>query len=169
VIPSYSILLLLGEKRLTAAARHAIQKKDFALPGEHYPIEDKAHAVNALARSSGKSIAGRVKAKVCSKYPGLPSCKEAIDALLEDSPDLVLKNLVVSILDHDRTSGYEEWALNAPAEDVANDMLDNDAEIDFYANQRGDERASVVRSIAAIIEQWREEIAGEPPDQLCHL
>ena len=37
---------------LTTAARKAIPASKFALPGGRYPIEDKAHARNALARVS---------------------------------------------------------------------------------------------------------------------
>jgi hypothetical protein len=37
---------------LTAAARKKIPASKFALPGGRYPVEDKAHARNALARVS---------------------------------------------------------------------------------------------------------------------
>lgn len=57
--------------KLTAKSRGAIPSKDFAVAGRRYPIEDKAHARNALARSSGKSVAGEVRAKVAAKYPGM--------------------------------------------------------------------------------------------------
>lgn len=57
--------------KLTAAARNRIPAKDFAGPKRSYPIEDKSHARNALARSSGKSVAGRVRRAVARKYPGL--------------------------------------------------------------------------------------------------
>ena len=36
--------------KLTAAARRKIPDSKFALPGRRYPIEDEAHARNALAR-----------------------------------------------------------------------------------------------------------------------
>ena len=36
--------------KLTAAARRKIPDSKFALPGRRYPIEDVAHARNALAR-----------------------------------------------------------------------------------------------------------------------
>ena len=62
--------------KLNAAARKRIPKAEFAVkskaPGSgSYPIEDKAHARNALARSSGKPVAGAVRAAVERKYPGL--------------------------------------------------------------------------------------------------
>jgi hypothetical protein len=71
--------------KLSAATRRSLPKSDFALPGRgtgptgsgpgSYPIPDRSHAANALSRSSGKSVASAVKAKVCAKYPDMPSCK----------------------------------------------------------------------------------------------
>lgn len=57
--------------KLDAAARKKIPAKDFAGPDGSYPIEDKAHARNALARASGKPVAAEVKRKVAAKYPGI--------------------------------------------------------------------------------------------------
>ena len=66
---------------LNAKARQALPKSDFALPGAgvghkgagpgSYPIPDANHARNALARSAGKPIAGKVRAKVKAKFPGI--------------------------------------------------------------------------------------------------
>lgn len=66
---------------LNAKARQALPKSDFALPGSglgkkgagsgSYPIPDRSHAINALARSAGKPIAGKVRAKVKAKFPGI--------------------------------------------------------------------------------------------------
>ena len=56
--------------KLTGKARKAIPKGDFAIPEKRaYPINDKSHARNALARASGKSVEGRVRAAVKRKYP----------------------------------------------------------------------------------------------------
>jgi len=67
--------------RLTAKARQSLPSSDFALPGRgkgpkgagsgSYPIPDRSHAQNALARSSGKPVAAEVRRKVEAKYPGL--------------------------------------------------------------------------------------------------
>jgi hypothetical protein len=67
--------------RLTAAQRQSLPKSDFALPGRgsgpkgagsgSYPIPDRSHAANALARSSGKPVAAQVRAKVKAKYPDM--------------------------------------------------------------------------------------------------
>lgn len=60
--------------KLTSKARNALPKKDFALAGGRYPIEDKSHARNALARVAQHGSPGekaQVKAKVHAKYPGI--------------------------------------------------------------------------------------------------
>ena len=57
--------------RLTAADRKKIPPKDFALSGGRYPIENASHARNALARSSGKPVAAKVRAAVERKYPDM--------------------------------------------------------------------------------------------------
>lgn len=60
--------------KLTAAARKKIPSGDFALGKGHYPIEDKAHARNALSRVSqfgSSSEKAKVRAKVHAKYPGI--------------------------------------------------------------------------------------------------
>lgn len=67
---------------LNAAARKRIPSSDFAIPSKagsskakaksgNYPIQDRAHAANALARSSGKPEAAQVKAAVKRKYPDM--------------------------------------------------------------------------------------------------
>jgi hypothetical protein len=65
---------------LTEGARDKIKSKNFAEPKERkYPIEDPAHARNALARVSQFGSAGektQVRAKVHSKYPGIGEDKE---------------------------------------------------------------------------------------------
>ena len=57
--------------KLNAAKRNALPSKDFALPGGRYPINDPSHARNALARSSGKPVAAKVRAKVKAKFPSI--------------------------------------------------------------------------------------------------
>jgi hypothetical protein len=46
--------------KLTAKARKALPKADFAGPGKSYPILDKSHAANAKARASQAVNAGRM-------------------------------------------------------------------------------------------------------------
>ena len=57
--------------KLTAAARRKIPTKSFAGPDRSYPIQDRSHARNALARASGKPIEARIRAAVRRKYPGM--------------------------------------------------------------------------------------------------
>lgn len=64
--------------KLSYEARKHLPGKDFALPGHRYPIEDKAHARNALARVSQHGTPAekaRVRAAVHSKYPGIGHTK----------------------------------------------------------------------------------------------
>ncbi len=57
---------------LNAAARYAIPKSKFGLPGSHkYPMPDRSHAANAKARASQMGKAGKLspgsKAKIDAK------------------------------------------------------------------------------------------------------
>lgn len=66
--------------RLTSKGRKRIKTKNFALKKQKkYPIHDRAHARNALARVSRHGTPSqkrRVRAAVCRKYPGMGSCKK---------------------------------------------------------------------------------------------
>lgn len=68
--------------KLSAAQRKKIPKSDFAVKSKastvagkaasgSYPIPDRSHAANALARSSGKPEAAQVRAAVKRKYPDM--------------------------------------------------------------------------------------------------
>jgi hypothetical protein len=67
--------------KLKMAARKRLPSSDFALPGKgegksgkgsgSYPIPDASHARNALARSAGKPVAAKVRAKVKAKFPSI--------------------------------------------------------------------------------------------------
>jgi hypothetical protein len=60
--------------KLTTAKRGKIPRGDFALPGRRYPIEDKAHARDALARVSQNGTPGEkaaVRGKVLKRYPAI--------------------------------------------------------------------------------------------------
>jgi hypothetical protein len=64
--------------KLSSRSRNKLSKRSFAIPGKRaYPIHDRAHASNALARSANKSpaVRAKVRAAVCRRYPTLPSCK----------------------------------------------------------------------------------------------
>ena len=61
--------------KLTTKARNNLKKSSFAEPGEReYPIQDKAHARNALARVAQHGTPAekkKVKAAIHKKYPGI--------------------------------------------------------------------------------------------------
>jgi len=60
--------------KLTARGRKQIKAENFALPGKRYPIHDKSHASNALARISVNGTPKEkavVRRKVYAKYPSL--------------------------------------------------------------------------------------------------
>ncbi len=59
---------------LTAAERNALKESDFALSGRRYPIQDEAHARNALARVARNGTPAEqdaVRGKVRHRYPGI--------------------------------------------------------------------------------------------------
>jgi hypothetical protein len=59
---------------LDTKERKAIQTDEFALPGRRYPIHDRAHAQNALARVSQfgtEEEKAKVRAAVKRKYPDM--------------------------------------------------------------------------------------------------
>lgn len=59
---------------LTSAQRNRLADASFALPDRRYPINDQAHARNALARVSqygSPEEKATVRQKVRRKYPGI--------------------------------------------------------------------------------------------------
>lgn len=61
---------------LSSASRNAMKSSAFALPGKRaYPLPDISHARNALARASGKSVEGKVRAAVHKKFPSIGKAK----------------------------------------------------------------------------------------------
>lgn len=68
--------------KLTAKARKAIPTKDFAIEkGRKYPIEDRSHARNALARVSQYGTPAQkkeVRREVHAKYPGIGGKAKAL-------------------------------------------------------------------------------------------
>lgn len=61
---------------LSTKQRDNLPDSAFALPGRRYPIQDRAHAANALARVAQNGTSAEqatVRRKVCAKYPDL--CK----------------------------------------------------------------------------------------------
>jgi hypothetical protein len=59
--------------KLSTAARKALPSSAFVFPEKapgsgSYPIPDRAHAVDALSRASGKPEEAAVRAAVCRKF-----------------------------------------------------------------------------------------------------
>lgn len=60
--------------KLSSEARNNLSKKEFAGPKRSYPIEDKSHARNALARVSqfgSDALKKEVRAKVHKNFPSI--------------------------------------------------------------------------------------------------
>jgi len=72
--------------KLSGKQRQNLPSSSFALPGKgegksgkgsgSYPIPDKSHAQNALARASGKPEESKVRAAVARKFPGIGKGKK---------------------------------------------------------------------------------------------
>lgn len=68
---------LVTEAALSSAARGNLPASAFVFPKDkRYPIHDRAHAANALARSAGKPEESTVRSAVCSRYKDLPACQK---------------------------------------------------------------------------------------------
>ena len=67
--------------KLTYGQRKALPKSDFAVPSERkYPLNDAAHARNALSRVSqfgSPAEKSEVRAKVHREYPGIGEKKKS--------------------------------------------------------------------------------------------
>jgi peptidoglycan hydrolase-like protein with peptidoglycan-binding domain len=78
------------EAGLTMAERKAIPSSQYVFPDRApavgaYPIHDRKHGGIALAFAKGRPEEATVRAKVCRKYPDLPSCRGMKEAeLIED-------------------------------------------------------------------------------------
>lgn len=71
---------ILNERKLTTKARKKLADKSFVFPEKKgYPIHDRKHGANALARVSQFGTPeeqDKVRKAVCSKYPNLPYCQK---------------------------------------------------------------------------------------------
>lgn len=59
--------------KLNAKRRNALPGKDFAGPDRSFPINDRSHARNALARASQfhPELKAKIRAKVHRKFPDI--------------------------------------------------------------------------------------------------
>lgn len=71
------IYIDLNAATLTSKKRKSLPSSSFVFPKDRrYPIHDRSHAANALARSKGTKDEKAVRAAVCKRYPSLPACKK---------------------------------------------------------------------------------------------
>jgi len=98
----------LEEKKLTYKERKALKGGSFVFPKDRrYPIPDKAHARNALARVAQHgtpSEKAKVRAAVHRKFPGIGDQDESIDHLIPRVPLQELQE--VGLVGED--CGYDE-------------------------------------------------------------
>lgn len=59
--------------KLSSEERNRLPDSAFAGPGRSFPVEDKAHARNALARASQfhPELKEKIRAKVAKKFPDI--------------------------------------------------------------------------------------------------
>ena len=63
--------------RLTSKERKNLSSKEFAGPDRSYPINDKSHARNALARASqfaSPELRSKIARAIHAKFPSIKSC-----------------------------------------------------------------------------------------------
>lgn len=86
---------IVTDAKLTTAARKKLKGGTFCGPNRSYPVPDRSHGANALARAkqyASPELYARIKGCVCRKYPTLPLCKgkgDAAEAELEWAPELI--------------------------------------------------------------------------------
>lgn len=82
--------------KLTTAQRRSLPASAFVFPDKapgpgSYPIPDRAHAADALSRSSGKPEATAVRRAVCRKFgmgcPGRPDAEDRRDGGADESSE----------------------------------------------------------------------------------
>lgn len=72
--------------KLTSRGRNNLPKADFAGPNRSYPVPDKNHARNALARvaqNGSPAVKAEVRAKVHKDFPSIGKPKTAVGREVE--------------------------------------------------------------------------------------
>lgn len=88
--------------KLNATDRKSLPSSDFAVKSKastsqgkaksgSYPIPDKSHAQNALARSSGKPVASQVKAAVYKKFPDMVKNSPPVKSVKKSASNISAK------------------------------------------------------------------------------
>ena len=71
---------IITDAKLTTKQRKRLKSTTFCGPNRSYPVPDRTHAINALARVKqfgSPALQKRVRACVCRKFPGLPACRKS--------------------------------------------------------------------------------------------
>ena len=77
--------------KLTSKQRDALPASDFVFPADRrFPIHDRAHAVDALARAAGKPEESKVRAAVKARYPGIKVKKMMRELALAKTQDVAI-------------------------------------------------------------------------------
>jgi hypothetical protein len=74
--------------KLTSARRNALPTKEFAGPHRSFPIPDKSHARNSLARAHFAEHPEAIRAKVHAKFPSIGKEHHDGSGLKHDHPML---------------------------------------------------------------------------------
>lgn len=114
--------------KLTSKQRKSLKKGTFCGPDKSYPVPDKAHAANALARAkqhASGDLYKKIKACVCRKANengwNLPACKagdEELDKGIEWSVDLTNEAFSKEAM---ITSGVDWWLFESLLHDAVGD------------------------------------------------
>lgn len=161
-----------AKAKLSSKQRGDLPKGDFVFPDKapgsgSYPIPDRSHAANALARASGKPEEAAVKAAVYRKYPDLkPDAKksehiEKATTLLVDEAQHVVYGVVLSpgvedsqgdIIDADQIEkAAHQWLVEFRKHDVQHTEV-----------AKGDDGLPIAEPVESYIAPCDLEIAGEP-------
>lgn len=123
------LLKVMNEHKLSTQARKNLPASKFVFPkGRRYPIEDKPHARNALARVSqygSPSEKAKVRSAVHSKYPDIGESAETEMSKLAESIVDGLLNEVTGLPYTDRGGAIphdKEWWEAGYAAGLRNDM-----------------------------------------------
>lgn len=155
--------------KLTSKARKNLPTSAFAIPGKRkYPIHDRAHAIDALARASGKPEEAQVRAAVKRRYPGI-SLKKAmreIELAKSSSVDVRVplwkddaKQIVYGVvLTPDLRDSQGDIVTAEEIEKAAHKFLVNYRKHDVQHN----ERAAGVETVESFVAPQDLEIAGQP-------
>lgn len=141
---------------LSSAARSNLKDSQFACPEKRkYPIQDKAHIRNALARCGDPSNdqCGCGKVRAAAKAAGISQAAKAIEPMLTLDADL----------ESDPTADSEEPAEDSPAQELEKSVPES-AQPDAFLNDTmakgADVLADLVKSLTKEVLATREERDG---------